>query len=103
VEKSTTIWVWLWIFSKSGSVKIDMSKYVKMVLHDIPNKMVGTANTPAANHLFEFNDDCKKSDDDKKSIFIHYVMQLLYLSQSGRPDIRSFISFLCTRLTMRYV
>ena len=31
-------------------------------------------------------------------MFVHLVMQGLYLSQRGRPDIRTAISFLCSRL-----
>jgi Reverse transcriptase (RNA-dependent DNA polymerase) len=85
-------------YSQPGVVKIDMTEYVKMVLHDIPVEMIGVATTPAANHLFDINEESEKLNDDKKSVFVHYVMQLLYLSQRGRPDIRTAISFLCTRL-----
>jgi hypothetical protein len=44
------------------------------------------------------NPDAEKLPDDKQNEFVHYVMQLLYLSQRGRPDIRTAISFLSTRL-----
>jgi Reverse transcriptase (RNA-dependent DNA polymerase) len=86
-------------FTEKGKVKIDMSEYVKMVLHDLPSEMIGTSATPAANFLFNVNDECAKLDQSKKDIFVHYVMQLLYLSQRARPDIRTAISFLSTRLT----
>jgi Reverse transcriptase (RNA-dependent DNA polymerase) len=86
-------------FSQPGAMKVDMSEYVKMVLHELPDEMIGTATTPAASYLFDINGDSEILDDDKKSTFVHYVMQLLYLSQRGRPDIRTAISFLCTRLT----
>ncbi len=85
-------------YSNPGCVRIDMSEYVKMVLHDIPDKFVGVANTPAALHLYEVNEEAEKLNSDDKAQFVHYVMQLLYLSQRGRPDIRTAISFLCTRL-----
>ena len=55
--------------------------------------------TPAAAHLLKVNDkDLKPLTADKKEIFVHLVMQGLYLRQRGRSDICSVISFLCGRL-----
>jgi hypothetical protein len=85
-------------YSQPGCVEINMSEYVRMALHDLPDSMMGAAITPAANHLFEINEDSEKLDHEQKGIFVHYVMQLLYLSQRGQPDIRTAISFLCTQL-----
>ena len=75
-----------------------MSNYIKNKLKDAPTSMDGHATTPAATHLFKINTDnpkllCKK----KKDLFVHLVMQGLYLSQRGRPDIRTAVSFLCSR------
>ena len=40
--------------------------------------------TPMAAHLFKVNkDDLKTLPPDKKTIFVHLVMQELYLSQCG--------------------
>jgi hypothetical protein len=85
-------------YGQEGCLKIDMSEYVKMVLHELPDFMIGHARTPAGNNWFDVNQECDKLDNEQKSIFVHYVMQLLYLSQRGRPDIRTAISFLCTHL-----
>jgi hypothetical protein len=85
-------------FTNKGSVHIDMGDYVRMVLHEIPPDMEGKAVTPACSYLFNVNDQSDKLNDEKKDTFVHYVMQLLYLSQRARPDIRTTISFLCTRL-----
>ena len=61
--------------------------------------MDGHATTPAASHLFKVNtDNPKLLCKEKKELFVHLVMQGLYLSQRGRPDIRTAISFLCSRL-----
>jgi Reverse transcriptase (RNA-dependent DNA polymerase) len=86
-------------FSNEGAVKISMVDYIKMVLHDLPPEMVGSATTPAANYLFNVDSNSKQLDKQRKDVYVHYVMQLLYLSQRARPDIRTAISFLCTRLT----
>ena len=86
-------------FRTKGEVQIDMQHYIDMMLQDAPEDMKGVSNTPAAAHLFKTNSkDPKALDDKRKKIFVHLVMQGLYLSQRGRPDIRTAISFLCGRL-----
>ena len=53
-----------------------------MMLHDVPKEMEGVSNTPAAAHLFKMNlEDPKLLGDEQKKIFVHLVMQGLYLSQ----------------------
>ena len=70
------------------------------MLNDTPPSMDGKAATPAAGHLFKVNEEnLKMLDKERKELFIHLVMQGLYLSQRGRPDIRTAISFLCGRLS----
>ena len=87
-------------FSKRGRVVVRMSNYVKNMLNDAPASMDGKAATPTAAHLFKVNtENPKLLGRDKKKLFVHLVMQGLYLSQQGWPDIRMAISFLCSRLT----
>ena len=83
-------------FTNPGSVTINMEAYVNNILYDVPKDMEGTAVTPAVSHLFQVNKDdpvllCNK----QKDILVHLVMQALYLSQHGHPDIRTAVSFLC--------
>ena len=86
-------------FRTKGEVKINMEHYIDMMLQDAPDEMKGTATTPAASHLFKVNSkDPQYLGAEKKKIFVHLVMQGLYLSQRGRPDIRTAIAFLCGRL-----
>jgi hypothetical protein len=87
-------------FSKPGEVTVSMIDYIKGILHDAPKEMRGSAATPAANHLFQVNTvNPIPLEKDKADIYIHIIMQLLYLSQRARPDIRTAVSFLCGRLT----
>ena len=87
-------------FSERGRVVVRMSNYVKNMLNDALALMDGKAATPAAAHLFKVNtENPKLLGKDKKELFVHLVMQGLYLSQRGQPDIRMAISFLCSRLT----
>ena len=86
-------------FTEKGKVVVKMSNYIKNMLKDAPTSMDGHATTPAATHLFTINtDNPKLLCKEKKDLFVHLVMQGLYLSQRGRPDIRTAISFLCSRL-----
>jgi hypothetical protein len=80
---------------------VTMIDYIKMILHDAPKEMRGLAATPAANHLFQVNMvNPIPLEKDKANIYVHIVMQLLYLrSQRARLDIRTAVSFLCGRLT----
>ncbi|MCK7499178.1 MAG: hypothetical protein MZW92_58370 [Comamonadaceae bacterium] len=86
-------------FSNSGEVTITMIDYIKGILHDAPKEMRGSAATPAANHLFQINENPIPLKTEEAEIYVHIVMQLLYLSQRARPDIRTAVSFLCGRLT----
>ena len=86
-------------FREKGKVVVKMDDNVKTMLNDAPSSMDGKAATPAAAHLFKINTVNPKSlDQERKDLFVHLVMQGLYLTQHGRPDTRTAISFLCSRL-----
>ena len=86
-------------FREKGRVVVKMDDYVKTMLNDAPSSMDGKAATPAAAHLFKINTvNPKLLDQERKDLFVHLVMQGLYLSQRGHLDIRTAISFLCSRL-----
>jgi hypothetical protein len=86
-------------FSTPGEVTVTMIDYIKAVLHDAPKEMRGRAVTPAATHLLQINTaNPVPLGKEKAALYVHIVMQLLYLSQRARPDIRTAVSFLCSRL-----
>ena len=71
-------------FSEPGQVMDRMSDYVKAMLYDAPANMDGKASIPAASHLFMVNlGDPELLPKEEKEIFVHLVMQGLYLSQRG--------------------
>ncbi len=39
-------------FNKDGTLDVSMIKYLKNVIDDFPETIIGRAATPAANHLF---------------------------------------------------
>jgi hypothetical protein len=86
-------------YSVPGEVQVDMIDYINGVLDEMPIEMVGRAQTPAGNHLFTINEDAQGLSEEKATTFHRMVMQLQYLSQRARPDIRTAVSFLCKRTT----
>jgi Reverse transcriptase (RNA-dependent DNA polymerase) len=84
-------------FSRPGELTVDMVDYIKTIISDMPKEMEGTAKTPAAAHLFQVNSKPTPLDVQRADIFHRMTMQLLYLSQRGRPDVRTAVSFLCKR------
>ena len=86
-------------FRTKGKVQINMEHYIDMMLQDSPEEMKGTATTPAASRLFKVNNkDPQYLGAEKKKVFVHLMMQGLYLSQRWCPNIRTVIAFLCGRL-----
>ena len=69
-------------FHSKGEVHINMEHYINMMMQDVPKEMEGTSSMPAASHLFKVNlKDPQLLGTEQKRIFIHLVMQGLYLSQ----------------------
>ena len=86
-------------FRERKVLGVDMSKYIRAMIDEMPRDMRGRARTPAAAHLFNINEtNPVLLDEEKQELFHHMVMQLMYLSQRGRPDLRTAVSFLCTRV-----
>ena len=85
-------------YTQAGVVVFFMESYIDMMLNDAPDTISRTATTCTASHLFKINDNPIPLSSSEKEIFVHLTMQGLYLSQHARPDIRTAISFLSSRL-----
>jgi hypothetical protein len=85
-------------YSEEGALKIHMRDYVKKILDKMPEKMDGTATLPAAEHLFQIQDNIELLDESNSEFFHATVAKLLFLCKRGRPDIQTAITFLCTRV-----
>jgi len=85
-------------FSIDGKCKIVMKDYIEEMLEDLPSDMDGEAVTPAANHLFEVNDNPEKLDESTSQTFHHLTAKLLFLAKRSRPDIQTAVAFLTTRV-----
>lgn len=86
-------------FSKPGEVSFIMTDYVEELVKEKPTEMDDRiANTPAASHLYQVNENAEPLTDDKAETFHHLVAKLLYLAKRSRPDTLTAVSFLCTRV-----
>ena len=74
-------------FTTPGILEIDMSDYIQVILQDTPTNLRDTSMVPAAKHLFTTRPDAPKINLQEQELFHHLTMQLMYLSQRGRPDI----------------
>ena len=72
-------------YNTPGILEIDMSDYIQVILQDTPASLRGTNMVPAAKHLFTTCPDAPKITPQEQEIFHHLTMQLMYLSQRGRP------------------
>ena len=81
-------------FTIPGTLEIDMSDYIRVILQDTPANLRGTSTVPAAKHLFTTCPNAPKVDPQEQELFHHLTMQLMYLSQCGRPDICTAVAFL---------
>ena len=86
-------------FTTPGILEIDMSDYIQVILQDAPANLRGTSMVPAAKHLFTTRPDAPKISPQEQEICHHLTMQLMYLSQRGRPDIRTAVAFLSSRVS----
>ena len=69
-------------FRSEGEVRVDTEHYIDMMLRDAPKEMDRTSKTPVAAHLSKTNQkDPEPLGEEQKKIFMHLVMQGLYLSQ----------------------
>ena len=86
-------------FTTPGTLEIDMSDYIQVILQDTPTSLRGTSAVPAVKHLFTTRLDAPKISPQEQELFHHLTMQLMYLSQCGRPNIRTAVAFLSSRVS----
>ena len=83
-------------YNIDGKVQITMFKYIAKRFEEFPMKLDGEPTSPAANHLFEVDDNGIKLKPKQKDLFHEFVEKLLFFGERARPDIQTAISFLST-------
>ena len=68
-------------FNQDGTLDVSMIEYLKNVINDFPEAIVGRAATPAANHLFVIRDEkeARLLMEEQALAFHRTVAQLLFM------------------------
>jgi hypothetical protein len=87
-------------FLPKGKVMVTMMEYIKNIIKDFPEEIVGTKTSPAADHLFTVRDPslAKVLPEEQAMAFHCTTAQLLFLSARVRRDIQPATAFLTTRV-----
>jgi hypothetical protein len=73
-------------FNNDGTLDVSMIPYLKNVIADFPELIVGKAATPAADHLFVIRDEkeTRPLEEERALAFHHTVAQLLFMLTRAR-------------------
>jgi hypothetical protein len=87
-------------FSTPGRVQFIMIEYITDILDNLPEDMKEEAATPAAEHLFQVDEDGPTllSSEGGATMFHHNTAKLLFLAKRACPDLQLAVAFLCTRV-----
>ena len=86
------------VFKQNGSLEIGLKEYISESIDTFNDDLGRNVASPAAKWLFEVDDSDRKVTAEKADIFHSVVAKLLWVSQRGRLDISTAISFLCSRV-----
>ncbi len=86
--------------SSEGKVMVTMMEYIKNIIKDFPEEIVGTKMSPVADHLFAVRDPslAKVLPEEQAMAFHRTMAQLLFLSARARQDIQPATAFLTNRV-----
>jgi hypothetical protein len=84
-------------FTQDGGLKIDMKYYIQGMLDEFPFEVKPSQTTPWTEKLFKVQEDAKKLDKERCSIFHTFVMKAMFMCKRAQPDIEPAISFLSSR------
>jgi hypothetical protein len=85
-------------FLKGGKLSIDTSEYIKEAIKDFKEDVSKTVNSAAAHSLFSVDVRSAPLCCTKGDSYHSVVAKLLWVMKRGRPDIKTAIAFLCTRV-----
>jgi hypothetical protein len=85
-------------FSFTKEVKVNMWDYLRKVIKEFPEEIMGVCVTPACDYLFKVRDDGKKLNKEQAEAFHHMAYQLLFTANQAWRDIQTAVSFLTTRV-----
>jgi hypothetical protein len=68
------------------------------MLVDLLEEFDGEAPTPAANHLFNMDENSPKVDEERAQFFHKCVAKTLFICKRARPDLQTAVAFPCKRV-----
>ena len=68
------------------------------MLEDFPYKVKPTKTAPWTEKLLKVQEDAKKLEEERRSIFHTFMMKAMFLCKRARPDIDQAIAFLSSRV-----
>ena len=86
-------------YTQAGEAQIIMKQYLEEAIEAFPEDCSTPVLSPAAPHLFEVNDECKRLSEDHRRILHSITAKLLFVAKRARPDIQVPIAFLTSRVT----
>ena len=60
--------------------------------------MANPPHLPAANYLFDVDQDPPLVDEERAQLFHAYVAKTLFLCKHARPDLQTAVAFITTRV-----
>jgi hypothetical protein len=85
-------------FTQDGALKIDMKYYIQGMLDEFSFEVKPGQTTPWTEKLFKVQEDAKKLEEERRSIFHTFMMKAMFMCKRARPDIEPAISFLSSRV-----
>jgi hypothetical protein len=83
-------------YSFDKKVQINTWNYIKKVMREFPEEIMGVCATPASDYLFKVHEDGTKLNEELAEGFHHTVYQLLFAAIRARCNIQTAVSFLTT-------
>ena len=75
-----------------------MSKYIKKMIEEYPEKLIGKSKCPWSENLFKVEESPPRLSEEKSKIFHTFVMKGMFLCKRARQDLLPGIIFLSTRV-----
>ena len=87
-------------YCTKGKLRIDMQNYMKKMVKKFEKKYVlkDKASSPAANDLFALDPKSPKINKEMREDFHTFAARGLFAARRGRPDTRTSVSVLTTRV-----
>ena len=79
--------------------RVGAKDYILEAVDEFPENVGPFFKTPAAQHLFDVDEECEKLDEETRQAFHSIFAKLLWVGKKARPDILVALSFLGKRTT----